>query len=58
MKKNTKFVGNKIPLSLYNKLVSYSEKTAKHKQRIISEALDEYFQRKDAGDGPAEDKKI
>lgn len=44
MKNNKeKFVGNKISISTYNKMVSYSEATGRKIKRIMEEALNRYL---------------
>lgn len=44
MNKNTeKFIGNKISITTYNKLIAYSETTGQKMKRIINDALDNYL---------------
>ena len=56
MKKNTKFVGNRIPLNIYRKLDRHSDKTGLRKQRIMTVALEEYFSKREDTDEPPKDK--
>lgn len=38
-----KFVGNKISMATYNKLIAYSETTGRKIKRIMEDALDLYL---------------
>lgn len=56
--KNTKFIGNKIPVRLYTKLVNHSDETGKKKQRIMTEALEDYFRKTEEKNEPQKDKTV
>lgn len=58
MKKNTKFVGNRIPIKIYRKIEEYSYSTGLKKQRIMTDALTEYFNRRENINEPQENKGI
>lgn len=43
MNKNKKFVGNKISMGIYKKLVAYSETTGRRQNQIMEDALSQYL---------------